>query len=115
MYSADSLDLLKAIAFHQEVWFRKSCSFIACCWLSVYDTSIEVQQMLDVYKLYFSAIQKAHIKESWKNVRKNQMHMLQNNDLVIKMIIKKKKTSEEKEVGVAETGGKQRKEKERID
>ena len=116
MYSADSLGLLKVIAFHQEVWFRKPCSFIACCWLSVYDTIIEVQQMLDVYKLYFSAIQKAHIEESWKNVRKNQMHMLQNNNLVIKMIIIiKRKTIEEKEVGVAETGGKQRKEKERID
>lgn len=44
------------------------------------------------------------------------MHMLQNNNLVIKMIIIiKRKTIEEKEVGVAETGGKQRKEKERTD
>ena len=63
MYSADSLDLLKEVTFHLGVRFRKPSSFIACHLLSVFDTSIEVQHMLDVYKLYFLAMQKAHIEK----------------------------------------------------
>ena len=48
MYSADSLDLLKEIDSHLGGQSKKLSSFISCRWLSVYDTNIDVQHILNV-------------------------------------------------------------------
>lgn len=65
MCSTGSQDLIKEIAFHLGTQFKKASSFIAC-WLSVYDTSIEVQHMLDVCKPYFLAMRKLILKKKLK-------------------------------------------------
>ena len=61
-YCADSLFLLEEVAFHISKKFRKPITYSACHWLSVYDVSVEFDGRFDVYRVFFSAFEKADIQ-----------------------------------------------------
>ena len=58
-YCADSLFLLEEVTFHMDKKFRKPITYNACSWLSAYDVSVEFDGRIDVYRVFFSAFEKA--------------------------------------------------------
>ena len=49
-FSPDCLDLLQELTFHLGMKFKKPMIYISCCWLLVYDTSVEFNHAHDIYK-----------------------------------------------------------------
>ena len=46
-FSPDSIEILQSITHHLGLTFRKSVNYIACRWLSVYDSSIDFDYAFD--------------------------------------------------------------------
>ena len=68
-YCADSLFLLEEVTFHMGKKFRKPITYNVCRCLSVYDMSVEFDGRFDVYRVFFSAFEKADIQlkiKAWK-------------------------------------------------
>ena len=61
--SSDSVDLPKEICFHLGLHFCKPSTYSACQWLSFLDACIQFEYKIDVYKLYFSGMQRALIEK----------------------------------------------------
>ena len=61
--SSDSADLPKEICFHMGLHFCKPSTYSACQCLSFLDACIQFEYKIDVYKLYFSGMQRALIEK----------------------------------------------------
>ena len=73
-YCADSLFLLEEVTFHMGKKFRKPITYNVCRCLSVYDMSVEFDGRFDVYRVFFSAFEKADIQlkiKAYNNELKN--------------------------------------------
>ena len=69
-FCVDSLAMLQEFAFHMNTTFRKPHNFHQCRWLSVYDSSVEFDAMVDVHKVFFSICDKADAAEKLKRCTK---------------------------------------------
>ena len=69
-FPPDCLDILQELTFHLGIKFRKPVSYISCCRLSVYNTSVEFNHAYDVYKLISCYFKKADVKIKFKKKEK---------------------------------------------
>ena len=51
-FCVDSLAMLQEFASHMNNTSRKPQYFHLCCWLSVYDSSVEFDTMVDVHNFF---------------------------------------------------------------
>ena len=115
-YCADSLFLLEEVTFHMGKKFRKPITYNVCRCLSVYDMSVEFDGRFDVYRVFFSAFEKADIQLKIKACN-NELKKLdsKNNQLNKEVNSSKRKEELEKQISKLEKNVERcRKRKERI-
>ena len=96
--------------------FRKPITYNACRWLSVYDVSVEFDGRFDVYRVFFSAFEKADIQLKIKACN-NELKKLdsKNNQLNKEVNLSKTKEELEKQISKSEKSEeRRRKRRERI-
>ena len=99
-YCADSLFLMEEVTFHIGKNFRKPVTYNACCWLSVYDVSVEYDGRSDVYRVFFSACEKADIQLKIKACN-NELQKLDSKNNQLHKEVNSSKTKEELEKQVS--------------
>ena len=104
------------MAFHISKKFRKPITYSACHWFSVYDVSVEFDGRFDVYRVFFSAFEKADIQLKMKACN-NELKKLdsKNNQLNKEVNLSKTKEELEKQISKSEKSEeRRRKRRERI-
>ena len=71
-FSPDSIEILQSITHHLGLTFRKPVNYIACRWLSVYDSSIDFDYAFDAYHIYFLLYEKARINVEIAKISKTK-------------------------------------------
>ena len=83
---------MEEVTCHMGKKFRKPITCNACHWLSDYDVSVEFDGRFDVYRVFFSAFEKADIQLKIKACN-NELKKLdsKNNQLKKEVNLSKKK------------------------
>ena len=71
-FPPDSIEILQSITHHLGFTFRKPVNYIACRWLSVYDSSIDFDYAFDAYYIYFLLYEKARINVETAKISKTK-------------------------------------------
>ena len=71
-FSPDSIEILQSITHHLGLTFPKPVNYIACRWLSVYDSSIDFDYAFDRYYIYFLLYEKARINVEIAKISKTK-------------------------------------------
>ena len=102
-YCAGPHFLLEEVTFHKGKKFRKPITYNACHWLSVYDVSVEFDGRFGVYRVFFSAFEKADIQLKIKACN-NELKKLdsKNNQLNKEVNSSKRKEELEKQISKLE-------------
>ena len=80
--------------------FRKPITYNACRWLSVYDVSVEYDGRSDVFRVFFSAFEKANIQLKTKACN-NELQKLDSKNNQLHKEVNSSKTKEELEKQVS--------------